>query len=467
MDCDEFRQFGKYAVDYIANYLDTIREKQVVSGVEPGYLERGLPKVSPEHGENWEEIFSDLDKHIVPGLTHWHSPSFHAYMPTANSFAGIVGEMILSGIGGCTTTWESNPAAYELELKMMDWLVKMMGLPEHFLNSFDGLGGGSIQNSASESTLLAILTSKHRLSKTLGAESSDKKFVAYSSNQSNSSVEKAGLLASVPVRLLEPDSNGSLRGHTLQKAIDDDRKNGFYPCCVIATFGTTGICSFDDVEELADVCKKESLWLHVDAAYAGTALVCPEFRPLMKGIDKVDSFNFNPHKWMKVNSDCSALWFKDTTHVEDMNPKDNFKKLNPGKMPNIHLWQIPNSRRFRALKLWFVLRIHGVQGLQEHVRHQVGLASYFEDLVNNDERFEVCTSSLGVLTFRLKGSDDLTKALLERIQLQKKLFLTPYRHNGKLSIRFVVCSSFTQKRDMRNSWKIMQTQANLILQHRH
>ncbi|XP_045472271.1 aromatic-L-amino-acid decarboxylase-like [Harmonia axyridis] len=463
MDCDEFRKFGKFAVDYLANYLDTIREKQVLSGVKPGYLEERLPKRSPQNGEHWKDIFEDMDKHIVPGLTHWHSPSFHAYMPTANSFPGIIGELMLSGIGGCTTTWDSNPASYELELKMMDWLVKMMGLPEYFLNSFDGLGGGCIQNSASESTLLALLTAKHRLSKISGQTISDKFLVAYSSKEANSSVEKAGLLASVPMRLLEPDHNGSLRGDTLLKAIEEDKAKGYVPCCVIATFGTTGTCSFDNVEELADVCKKQNLWLHIDAAYAGTSLICPEFRPLMEGIEKVDSFNFNPHKWMKVNSDCSALWFKDTTYVQQMNADGDLKNKNPDKLPNIHLWQIPNSRRFRALKLWFVLRIHGVQGLQAHVRKQVDLARYFADLVSSDERFEVCTSNLGVLTFRMKGDDCLTKELVESIQRNKKLFLTPYNHNNRLVIRFVVCSSFTEKSDIQNSWKHIQDLGNHIV----
>lgn len=336
-----------------------------------------------------------------------------------------------------------------------------------FFSAYQNLANNYLfQNSASDSTLLALLTSKYRLLKSFEDRTGDNILVAYGSTPSNSSVEKAGLLASVPVRLLKPDSNGRLRGDALQKAIDEDRANGFHPCCVIATFGTTEICSFDNVEELAKICQKESIWLHVDAAYAGTALICPEFRPLMKGIHMVDSFNFNPHKWMKVNSDCSALWFRDTTYVQEMNPSDSLKTINPGGIPNLHLWQIPNSRRFRALKLWFVLRIHGVQGLQEHVRLQVCLAHYFKDLVTADERFEVCTFNLGVLTFRIKGDDRLTKELLDLIQQRRKLFMNPYRHNGKLAIRFVVCSSFTERSDIENSWKEIQNQANYIFKHK-
>ncbi|KAL3282037.1 hypothetical protein HHI36_005240 [Cryptolaemus montrouzieri] len=259
------------------------------------------------------------------------------------------------------------------------------------------------------------------------------------------------------------DSDGCLRGSTLQKAVEQDRKNGFHPCCVIATFGTTGICSFDKVEEIGDVCQKESIWLHIDAAYAGTALICPEYRYLMKGIEKVDSFNFNPHKWMKVNSDCSALWFKDTTHVEQLNTNREKPINKSSTTPEIQLWQIPNCRRFRALKLWFVLRINGVKGLQKHVRQQVGLAKHFESLVRSDERFEICTSNLGVVTFRLKGLDDLTNSLLERIHQDKKLFVAPYLHKQKFVIRFVVCSSFTEQSDIENSWNQIKNHANKIV----
>ncbi|KAK9870420.1 hypothetical protein WA026_007991 [Henosepilachna vigintioctopunctata] len=461
MDTDEFRKFGKIAIDYLANYLDTIRQRTVLPDVEPGYLQKCLPESAPQTGEHWSEIFAELEKFVVPGLTHWHSPSFHAYIPTANSFAGIVGELMMAGIGGITTTWDSNPASVELELKMMDWLVKMLNLPEHFLNTSDGMGGGCIQNSASESTLLALQTAKRRLMDLSKEDTLGQKLVAYTSDQSNSSVEKAALLASIVIRLLPTDTNGCLRGEVLKKSINEDKEKGFVPCCVIATFGTTGICSFDNVEELAEICRSESIWLHIDAAYAGTALVCPEYRYLMRGIDKVDSFNFNPHKWMRVNSDCSALWFKDTTYVEKLTSCEKVGS-NPDDIPNIHLWQIPNCRRFRALKLWFVLRIQGVEGLRAHVRKQVGLANYFVELVKSDERFEVCTSNLGVITFRLKGPDGPTKLLLDKIREGRKIFVMPYCHLNKFMIRFVVCSSFTEKPDIDNSWRHIEDLANNI-----
>ncbi|CAG9854375.1 unnamed protein product [Phyllotreta striolata] len=459
MNVEEFREFGKASVDYIADYIENIRKKRVLPSVEPGYLKNEIPETAPPSGEQWRNVLSDVDRVILPGLTHWHSPHFHAYFPTANSFPGVVGELFLSGLGCVSTDWQSNPACVELEVRMMDWLAKMLGLPEHFLNESEGPGGGVIQNAASESTLVGVLSAKQKTVEMVLKEHPHltdvdvkAKLVTYSSKESNSSVEKASLLASVPMRLLPTDAECRLRGNVLQEAIDKDKTKGLIPCCVVASLGTTGTCGFDDLEEIGRICRKENIWLHVDAAYAGAALVCPEYRYLLKGIEYVDSFNFNPHKWFLTNSDCSAMWFKNTKDAEAAFKVKATIPEEPLFEPQIENWQIPTTRRFRALKLWFVMRLYGVEGIQRHIRQQVSLAKYLEQLVRADEKFELLVSRLGVVGFRIKGRDYLTQMLLNKITERKNLYLMPYYFQNKLMVRFVVCSRLTEKEDIDFAW---------------
>lgn len=287
------------------------------------------------------------------------------------------------------------------------------------------------------------------------------KLVAYTSEQSNSSVEKAGLLASVPMRLLSTDKNGSLRGCTLLDAIKKDRNDGLIPCCVVGTLGTTGTCAFDNLEELGEICEKEHIWLHVDAAYAGSAFACPEYRYLMKGVEYADSFNFNPHKWMLVNSDCSAMWFKDRRVFEDaykVTSKLLQSEREEEQFPiELQRLQIPNCRRFRSLKLWFVLRIYGVEGIQKHIRQQIFLAKFFAHLVEQDHRCELLINSMGLVCFRLKGDDDQhTLLLLEKINERNKIYIMPYYFRERYVVRFVVCSRFTEKTDIIFAWNEIQ-----------
>ncbi|CAG9825355.1 unnamed protein product [Phaedon cochleariae] len=424
------------------------------------YLSNEIPETVPFSGQSWKHILPDVERVIVPGLTHWHSPHFHAYFPTANSYPGVVAELFLSGLGCLSMDWRSNPACVELEVRMMDWLAKMLGLPEHFLNDSEGPGGGVIQNAASESTLVGLLSGKQRKVKEalntnihMTSEEVRGKLVAYTSKESNSSVEKASLLASVPMRLLPTDTDCRLRGEVLREAIDKDKADGLIPCCVVASLGTTGTCAFDDLEELGKICEEENIWLHVDAAYAGAAFVCPEYRYLMKGIEYVDSFNFNPHKWFFTNSDCSAMWFKNTKDAEAAFKLKAEIPEEPLYEPQLENWQIPTSRRFRALKLWFVMRLYGVEGMQKYIRHQVSLAKYLESLVRSNEQFEQLVSSLGVVCFRLKGDDSLTQKLLDRIAERKKLFIMPYYYRKKLLVRFVICSRLTEKEDIDFAWR--------------
>lgn len=291
------------------------------------------------------------------------------------------------------------------------------------------------------------------------------KLVAYTSDQSNSSVEKAGMLGSVPMRLLPADKDGKLRSTTLLEAIEEDKSKGLIPFYVVACLGTTPTCAFDDLTELGPLCKKEEIWLHVDAAYAGAAFACPEYRYLMNGVEMADSFNFNPHKWMLVNFDCSAMWVKDAKYlVEAFNVERIYlKDSHKGLAPEYRHWQISLGRRFRAIKLWFVLKIYGVQGIQKHIRHQIDLAVHFENLVRSDQRFQVCTSSMGLVTFRLKGPESLTKQLFERINSRKVIFVVPGAFNKNFVIRFAICSRLTEKSDIQLSWHEIVSQADEVV----
>lgn len=473
MNADEFRAFGKATVDYIADYLENIRERQVLPSVEPGYIREFVPEEAPEEPEQWHDVLKDVERVVMPGVTHWHSPQFHAYYPTANSYPGIVGELLSAGIGCIGFSWMTSPACTELEVTMMDWLGKLIGLPEEFLNCSDGPGGGIIQGSASEASLVALLAAKEKSVQRVKNEQPElddgiikSKLVAYTSDQSNSSVEKAGLLGSMIMRLLPTDENCSFRGSTLESAVIKDMEQGLVPCCVIATLGTTGTCAFDSLLELGPICMKNNLWLHVDAAYAGAAFICPEFRHHMAGVEYADSFNFNPHKWLLVNFDCSAMWVKNANDLVDAFSVERIYLAHQkqGLAPDYRNWQIPLGRRFRSLKLWFVLRLYGASGLRTHIRKQVQLVQHFEKMLLEDPRFEVVTRAvMGLISFRLKGPDHLTKKLYEQLISAHKIYLTAATHSGRFMIRFVVCSRFSEEKDINFAWQEICSKADAVM----
>ncbi|XP_034190757.2 aromatic-L-amino-acid decarboxylase [Osmia lignaria lignaria] len=473
MDTKEFVDFGKAAIDFVANYTDNLRNKNVLPDVEPGYLSELLPKEAPQKAETWQQVLKDVEQYIIPGVTHWNSPHFHAFYPTANSYPALVGEILSSGIGCIGLSWLASPACTELEVITMNWLGKLIGLPEEFLNCGEGPGGGVIQGSASESTLVCLLVAIEQTTRRIKHLHSDwddayirSKLVAYTSDQSNSSIEKAGILASVTMKLLPADEKCVFRGETLLKAIKEDLEKGLVPCCVIATLGTTGTCAFDKLEELGPICKEYNVWLHVDAAYAGAAFVCPEYRYLMTGVEYVDSFNINPHKWLLVNFDCSALWVKDSRRLIEVFSVDRIYLAHDkeGVAPDYRNWQIPLGRRFRSLKLWFVLRLYGVDGLQEHIRRTIKFAQIFEEYVKSDSRFElVIGRSMGLICFRIKGDNQLTKELLSRLTAEKKIYVVAATFREKLVVRFVICSRLTREEDVIFAWNEITKQATEIV----
>jgi len=462
---EEFRQFSHAMVDYIIDYHENIKDRPVLPTIKPGYLRPLIPEEAPEEPEQWQDVMKDLERVIMPGVTHWHSPQFHAYFPTACSYPAIVADMLSDAIGCIGFSWIASPACTELEMVMMDWLGKMLNLPEEFLFSGPGKGGGVIQGTASEATLVAILSAKAKAIQDYNKKSSSNnenenavinefksRLVAYASAQAHSSVERAGLLGDVQMRLLEPDQDLSLRGDTLAKAIKEDVAKGLVPFCVVGTLGTTNCCSFDNILEIGKVCQENGIWLHIDAAYAGSAFICPEYRPILNAIEYADSFNFNPHKWMLVNFDCSAMWVKNAHLVADAFNVDPLylKHQYQGQVPDYRHWHIPLGRRFRSLKLWFVLRLYGQSGLREYIRKHIKQAHEFEDMLENDERFEICSPvKMGLVCFRLKDqNNDINEKLNKKINDNGKIHITPCKVNGKFILRFAVCSRFMESEDI-------------------
>ncbi|XP_040458048.1 histidine decarboxylase isoform X2 [Falco naumanni] len=438
MEPEEYRRRGKEMVDYICQYLSNVRERRVTPDVQPGYMRAQLPDSAPMDPDSWDNIIGDIEKIIMPGA--------------------------------------SSPACTELEMNVMDWLAKMLGLPDKFLHHHpDSVGGGVLQSTVSESTLVALLAARKnkilemKLSEPDTDESSlNSRLIAYASDQAHSSVEKAGLISLVKIKFLPVDENFSLRGETLKKAIAEDRRKGLVPVFVCATLGTTGVCAFDNLSELGPICDAEGLWLHIDAAYAGTAFVCPEFRLFLDGIEYADSFTFNPSKWMMVHFDCTGFWVKDKYKLHQtfsVNPV-YLRHPNSGAAVDFMHWQIPLSRRFRSLKLWFVIRSFGVKKLQAHVRHGTETAKFFESLVKSDPLFEIpATRHLGLVVFRLKGPNWLTEKLLKELSSSGRLFLVPATVRDKFIIRFTVTSQFTTREDILQDWNIIQhTAAQIVSQ---
>ncbi|KAK9713017.1 Pyridoxal-dependent decarboxylase conserved domain [Popillia japonica] len=473
MDAPQFKEFAKEMVDYVSNYLENIRDRRVLPTVEPGYLRPLIPDTAPLKGDKWEDVLADVERVIMPGVTHWHSPRFHAYFPTANSYPAIVADILSGAIACIGFSWIASPACTELEVVMLDWLGKMLDLPKEFLACSGGKGGGVIQGTASEATLVALLGAKARALAKYRKEFPDlsdfeivSKLVGYTSAQSHSSVERAGLLGGVKLRSLPVDDEYKLRGETVEQAVKEDKAAGLIPFYLVATLGTTSSCGFDRLDEIGPICNEYDIWLHVDAAYAGSSFICPEYRYLMKGIEHADSFNFNPHKWLLVNFDCSTMWLKEPAWLVDAFNVDPLylKHDQQGAAPDYRHWQIPLGRRFRALKLWFVLRLYGIENLQAFIRKHIALAHYFEELVRSDDRFEITAEVImGLVCFRLKGENELSEQLLKRINAKGVVHMVPSKINDIYFLRMAVCSRFTEKEDIDITWKEVRENADLLL----
>ena len=365
---EEFRQAGYQLVDWIAGYLDTIEERPVTPDIRPGDIMRQLPEHAPTEVEPFAAVLADVDRIVVPGLVHWQHPSFFAYFPANSSYAAILGELLSAGLGVNGMSWVTSPACTELELRVVDWMAELLDLPERFLNTSD-TGGGVIQGTASEATLVAVLSARWRA--TAGAVNEDgdtSRLVAYATAQAHSSVEKALRIAGVgstSIRVVEHDAEFAMRPDSLAALIESDRAAGLTPFFVCATRGTTSSMAFDPTAEIAPICQDAGAWLHVDAAMAGIAALVPEQRWVNDGLELADSYCTNPHKWMGINFDCDLYWTADRTALLGaLSILPEYLRSAAGASgaaADLRDWQVPLGRRFRALKLWFGLRLDGVE----------------------------------------------------------------------------------------------------------
>ncbi|XP_049859466.1 tyrosine decarboxylase-like isoform X2 [Schistocerca gregaria] len=461
MSVHDFKKHGKDLIDYIYQFMQTISSRRVNSDVEPFYLVKLLPDEAPHEPEEWDKIMKDVEDKIMPGVTQWNHPYFFAYFASANSYPGILGDMLSSALACQAFNWFVSPACTELEMVVTDWYGKALGLPKSFLHSSGPKkGGGCAQGSASENIFAAIMAARYQAIKLCLEDKENynfsdewdvlKNLVSYTSKAAHSSTEKGAKMACLRLRILDVDEKCSLRGDTLQQAIEKDLQLGLIPCCVVATLGSTGEAAFDNLKEIAMVCRKYPLiWLHVDAAYGGSSFVCREFRYLLSGIEDAHSINVNPNKWFLVNFDCNCIWLKDYQQfIEALS-------VNPlyldhewmDETVNFHDWGTPLSRRFRVLKLWFVMRTYGIKGLQHYIRRHCHLASLFESLVRKDSRFEVMNDvKMSLVCFRLiklnveveLTEDEMTELLLAYINSTGELHMVPAHIHDCFSIRFCV-----------------------------
>jgi len=466
MTSDEFRRHGHAVIDWIADYHERIESYPVLSPLEPGQVRASLPARAPSEGEPFARILADIEKIIVPGITHWQSPNFYAFFPCNSSGPAILGDLVSSGLGVQGMLWATSPACTELETQVLDWLVEMLALPEKFRSTQSG--GGVIQDTASSATLCALLAARERATSfASNRQGCDRTLVAYASTQAHSSIEKAVQIAGLGrdnLRLIEVDENFALRADALVEQIERDRRAGRIPCFVCATVGTTSSNALDPVRRIGEICREAGLWLHVDAAMSGTAALCPEFRSIQDGLNLADSYAFNPHKWMFTNFDCDCFWVADRAAlIKTLSVLPEYLKNQAtasGAVFDYRDWQIPLGRRFRALKLWFVIRHYGIEGLQHHIRRHVELAQEFARWVAEDSRFELAAPApLNLVCFRHRGGDSVNQALMDRLNRSGALYLTHTRLNERTTLRFCVGQTTTEARHVRQAWQRIQQAA--------
>ena len=454
MNPDEFRRAAHDAVDWVADYLERVESFPVLSTVEPGATRALLPEHPPERGEPWSEILADLDRIVLPGITHWQSPNFFGYFPANASGPAVIGDLVSSGLGVQGMLWATSPACTEVETHVLDWLVELLGLPEVFR------GNGVIQDSASSATLCAILAARDRVSPAIDRD----RLRAYTSNQAHSSVEKgirvAGLRAD-QLRLIDVDDTFALRLDALAEAVAADLANDLVPFLVVATVGTTSSAAIDPVAAIVDAVRRHNVWVHVDAAYAGSAAVVPDLRPLLNdGLERVDSWCFDPHKWLLTNFDCDVLYVADRAAlISSLSVLPEYLRntaSESGAVIDYRDWHVPLGRRFRALKLWFVLRHYGADGLRQHITRHVESARWLAAQIDDDDRFErVAPTDLSLVCFRHRDGDEASERLLHGVNATGQAFLTHTRLGDRYAVRVAIGATSTERVHVERLWSLI------------
>ncbi|KAL0269929.1 UNVERIFIED_CONTAM: hypothetical protein PYX00_007509 [Menopon gallinae] len=445
MSLEDFRVRGKEVIDFVCDYSGKVEGNRVTPDVEPGFLSRQLPKEAPKNG-------------------------YHAYFPMGRGCPSLIADIITGVLGCAGSSWLSSPACTELETIVLDWLGKAMSIPPHFIYSTPGsTGGGVIQCSTSDCILVCMLAARTAAIKYLKEQNPDgdehdsvylPRLVAYTSKEAHAAVERCARIAMVRLRLLNTDNQSSLRGPTLADAVQSDQENGLHPFFVNCTLGTIGSCGFDNLKEIGPIVKKlPSCWLHVDASYAGCGFICPELRYLKEGMEFADSFNASCSKWLTITADCSCLWVKDRCKLTSSLITDPVLLQHERARQSIDYrnWGVQLSRSFKALKLWFTLRYYGVEGLQTYIRNHCKLAKEFEKLVSRDNRFELVNEvRVGLITFRLIGSDEKNQELLAAINKEGQIHMVPARVRDKYSLRFCITHPEATQAQVDAAWNTIQ-----------
>jgi aromatic-L-amino-acid decarboxylase len=444
----EFREFGHKLIDWVADYLESSEHYPVLSTLQPNDIIDGLPAHGPEQGENLDRIFEDFERVILPGITHWNHPRFLAFFANTSSPPAVLAELLAAALNANGFIWKVSPAVTELEVVMLRWLLHWFGLPEDWF--------GMILDTASTATLHAIAAARVAIAPETRDIGAPNDLVLYTSDQAHSSVEKGAMALGMGrrnVRSIGSDDEFRMRPELLWDAIQRDREAGLRPFCVVATVGTTSTTSIDPVPAIADIAQREGLWLHVDAAYAGSAAVVPEFRWILDGCDRADSLVFNPHKWLMVPVDCSIFYCRHPDvlrHAFSLVPE--ILRTSDGGL-NMMDYGIPLGRRFRALKLWFVLRYYGREGLAQIIREQVEMTRELGDRIAADPRFEICAPArFSVICFRQRGTDKANRLLLEAINGSGRFFISSTVTQGRYILRIAVGNMLTSRATLDDLW---------------
>lgn len=469
MSPEEFRKNGKQMIDWIADYYENVEKYPVLSQVKPGDIVGQLPENAPQEGESMNQIMSDVNSIIMPGITHWQSPNFFAYFPANSSGPSVLGDLLSSGLGVQGMLWATSPACTELETRVLDWLAVMLQLPEKFKST--STGGAVIQDTASSAALSAVLAARERKTDYQTNNSGcHGNLVAYISEQTHSSVEKAIKIAGIGknnLRLIGVDENLAMRIDLLEIAIKQDLADGLIPFFVCATIGTTSTNAIDPLIEIGQVCQQYQLWLHIDAAMSGTAAICPEYRFLLNGVELADSFSFNPHKWMFTNFDCNCFFVADrSVLIKTLSILPEYLKnqaTESGAVIDYRDWHIQLGRRFRSLKLWFVIRHYGINGLRFHISEHVRIAQQFAEWIRSSEDFElVAPAPLNLICFAHKNGNDFNRKLLETINKEGNMYFTHTVIKDKFVLRMCIAQTHTQAGHVLQAWETIQKTAKQL-----
>jgi aromatic-L-amino-acid decarboxylase len=462
MTPEEFRENGYAVIDWIAEYMEHVEQYPVFPRIEPGATAGKIPDHAPETSDGFASILSDLDSVVMPGVTHWQSPNWFAYFPANVSGPAILAELAASGLGQQGMLWSTSPATTEIEAKVLDWLVDLMGVPEAWRS--DGPGGGVIQMSASDATHAVLVVARHMRRNEVPAE----QMVVYVSSQAHFSIEKGCTVAGIGhCRKIDVDDRYALDPADLRSAIAQDRAAGLLPIAVVSAVGTTATTAVDPIEAISDIAKEHDMWHHVDAAYAGTAMICEEYRHYQSGLERVDSYTFNPHKWMMVNFDCNVLWVADREPLIDamsiLPPYLRNTASDAGEVIDYRDWHVPLGRRFRALKLWWVIRYYGAAGIRAMVRDHVALADQLATWVELDDRFDLfAPHPFGLVCFTHVEGNEATKQLADDLNASGKVAVTPSEIDGTWFIRVSIGQTHTDERHIEALWELIDAFAEEI-----